>query len=359
MPLVQFWESVQDWLKPPLSGEVLGTVMPIEIHRGDAPRAPSVTDIRAAAERIAPYIRRTPTIVTGPVRDRCGLPSTVRLKLECLQVVGSFKPRGALNKLFSLPDRTSIRGLITASGGNHGLGVAYAAYVARVPATIYLPTTTPPAKIEKLKAWNARTIVEGESWDDSNRSALAVARREGLTYIHAFADPLVMAGQGTIGLEVLEDAPDTDTLVIAIGGGGLICGTAIAARALKPKIRIIGVEPEGAATLYRSLRAGHIVELDRITTAAGTLGARATEQLNFDLAREHVAEVVLVSDDDMREAARWLWFEFGVAAELSGSAAVAALLAGRYRAGNRERLCALVCGAGTDGIRTGADGSQQ
>jgi threonine dehydratase len=177
-----------------------------------------------------------------------------------------------------------------------------------------------------------------------------VARSEGLTYIHAFADPMVIAGQGTVGLEVLEDAPETDTLVIAIGGGGLISGTAIAARALRPDIRIIGVEPEGAPTLYRSLRVGRIVELDRITTAAGTLGARATEQLNLDLVREHVAEVVLVSDDEMREAARWLWFEFGVAAELSGSAAVAALLAGRYRAQSGERVCALVCGAGTDGI---------
>jgi threonine dehydratase len=324
--------------------------MPREFHRGDAPRAPSLTDIRAAAKRIAPYVRRTPTVLTGPVRDRRNLGGALRLKLECLQVVGSFKPRGALNKLFSLPDRSSIRGLITASGGNHGLGVAYAAYVAGVPATIYLPTTTPAAKIGKLREWNARTVVEGDSWDDSNRIALAAARGEGLTYIHAFADPLVIAGQGTIGLEVLEDAPETDTLVIAIGGGGLISGTAIAARALRPDIRIIGVEPEGAPTLYRSLRAGRIVELDRITTAAGTLGARATEQLNFDLVRDHVAEVVLVTDHDMREAARWLWFELGVAAELSGSAAVAALLAGRYRAGSGERVCALVCGAGTDGI---------
>jgi len=321
-----------------------------ETDRGDAPRVPSVDDIHAASKRIAPYIRRTPTILTGPVRDRRNAGSSLCLKLECLQVVGSFKPRGALNKLFSLPDRTSIRGLITASGGNHGLGVAYAAYVARVPATIYLPTTTPDAKIEKLREWNARTIVEGDSWDDSNRIALAAAQSEDLTYIHAFADPMVIAGQGTVGLEVLEDAPETDTLVIAIGGGGLICGTAIAARALRPDIRIIGVEPEGAPTLYRSLRAGRPVELDRITTAAGTLGARATEQLNFDLVREHVAEVVLVSDDDMREAAHWLWFEFGVAAELSGSAAVAALLTGRYRAGSGERVCALVCGAGTDGI---------
>ena len=324
--------------------------MPQETSRTDAPRAPSLDDIRTAAQRIAPHIRRTPTITAGSVGRRDIVGKTLSLKLECLQVVGSFKPRGALNKLLSIPDQESIHGLITASGGNHGLGVAYAAYVAGLPATIYLPTTTPAAKIEKLRKWKAHAIVEGASWDDSNRIALAAAQSEDLTYIHAFADPMVIAGQGTVGLEVLEDAPETDTLVIAIGGGGLICGTAIAARALRPDIRIIGVEPEGAPTLYRSLRAGRPVELDRITTAAGTLGARATEQLNFDLVREHVAEVVLVSDDDMREAAHWLWFEFGVAAELSGSAAVAALLTGRYRAGSGERVCALVCGAGTDGI---------
>jgi threonine dehydratase len=211
-----------------------------------------------------------------------------------------------MNKLLSVPDKPAVRGLITASGGNHGLGVAYAAYVTGVPANIYLPTTTPAAKIEKLRRWGADTIVDGETWDQSNRIALSVAQRDGLTYIHAFADPMVIAGQGTVGLEILQEAPEIDTIVVAIGGGGLISGIAIAAKAIKPGIRIVGVEPEGAATLHRSIGAGRIVQLDRIETAAATLGALATEQLNFDLVRKHVTEVVLVSDDEMRAAARWL-----------------------------------------------------
>jgi threonine dehydratase len=316
-----------------------------------AARAPSFEDIRAAATHIAPYVRRTPMIAGSQLHDHSAITGNLKLKLECLQVVGSFKPRGAVNKLLSLPDRTNVRGLITASGGNHGLGVAYAARVAGVPAKIYLPTTTPAAKIQKLRTWGADTIVEGDSWDESNRVALAAAERDGLTYIHAFADPAVIAGQGTVGLEIMEDAPETDTILVAIGGGGLISGIAIAAKALKPGIRIVGVEPEGAATLHRSIGAGRIVALDQIATAAVTLGAQVTEQLNFDLIRRHVApEIVLVSDDEMRRAAQWLWFEFGVAAELSGAAAVAALLAGRYRPGNHEAVCALVCGAGADGI---------
>ena len=314
----------------------------------------SLAEIRAAARRIFPYVRRTPMIAGAHLRERAALSGNLKLKLECLQVIGSFKPRGAINKLFSLPDPGKVRALITASGGNHGLGVAYAAHVAGLPAKIYLPTITPAAKIDKLRAWGAETIVEGDAWDESNRIALAAADRDGLTYIHAFADPTVIAGQGTVGLEIMEDAPETDTIVVAIGGGGLISGIAIAARTLKPGIRIIGVEPEGAATLYRSIQAGRIVTLDRIATAATSLSALATEQLNFDLIREHVAEIVLVSDNEMRQAARWLWFEFGVAAELSGAATVAALLTGRCRTAKDEAVCALVCGAGADGIDHGS-----
>src|SRR5262249_55931734 len=300
---------------------------------------------------ISTYVRRTPMIAGTQLRDRAHHAGAMTLKLECLQVTGSFKPRGAVNKLLTIPDRNAIRGLITASGGNHGLGVAYAAWVAGLQATIYAPTTTPAGKIKKLEGWGARVIVEGGVWDESNRIALSVAAREGLAYIHAFADPMVVAGQGTIGLEILADAPEPELIVIAIGGGGLMGGIGAAAKALKPGMRIIGVEPEGPATLHSSIAAGRVVPLDRIATAAGTLGALVTEPLNFDLVREHVAEIVLVSDQEMREAARWLWFEFGVGAELSGAAAVAALLTGRYQPKEHERVCALVCGTGADGIR--------
>jgi threonine dehydratase len=312
----------------------------------------TISDIRAAAARIAGYVRRTPLISCHPVRDSARFGESLTLKLECLQVTGSFKARGAINKLKSLPPHDLSRGIITASGGNHGLAVAYAGWLAEVPTRIYLPTTAPAEKIDKLEKWRAQVVVEGAAWDDSNRTALSVAEREGLAYFHPFADLMVIAGQGTIALEVLADAPQVDTLLVAIGGGGLISGIAVAAKAINPNIRIVGVEPIGAATLYSSLKAGRLVELDRIATAAGTLGARSTSQLNLDLVREHVSEVVLVSDDEMRAGARWLWFELGIAAELSGAAAVAALLSGCYRAGDGERICALVCGAGTDGLKT-------
>ncbi|MGQ0664072.1 MAG: threonine ammonia-lyase [Pseudomonadota bacterium] len=309
----------------------------------------ALADIRAAAQRIAPYVRRTPLIHASPVKTPASPHGALSLKLESLQVTGSFKPRGAINKLLSLPRAEAARGIVTASGGNHGLGVAYAGAVAKVPAIIYLPENVPAAKVAKLQSWGARVVIEGEVWDDSNRAALAAAAREGFAYFHPFADPAVIAGQGTVGLEILADAPHLDTLAVAIGGGGLISGIALAARSIKPSIRVIGVEPVGAPTLYESLKAGKLVELDAIRTAAGTLAPRQSAAINLDLISRHVEEIVLVSDEEMRRAARWLWFELGVAAEMGGAAALAALLAGKYRPGAGETICALVCGAGTDG----------
>jgi threonine dehydratase len=312
----------------------------------------ALNEFQAARRRIAPHLRHTPLLDMGPLPG--GDPgSRLTLKLENLQVTGSFKSRGATNKVLSLPPEEAARGLVTASGGNHGLGVAFAARLAGVPATIYLPSNVPPAKAEKLERWGARVVWEGEVWDDANRAALEAARREGLTYVHPFADPEVIAGQGTITLEVLEDEPETDLLLVAIGGGGLISGIASAARALARsagEIRVIGIEPTGAAKIHDSLRAGRVVELPAITTAANTLAPRRSDELNFGIIRETVESVVLVTDEEMREAARWLWFEAGIAAELSGAAAVAALRAGRVPLAGVRSACAIVCGAGTDGI---------
>jgi threonine dehydratase len=190
----------------------------------------------------------------------------------------------------------------------------------------------------------------GNVWDDSNQAALQHAEAGGLAYIHPFADSEVIAGQGTIAIEILDEAPDLDTLLVAIGGGGLISGVAIAAKSLKPAIRIVGVEPVGAPTLHDSLAAGRVVELTSLDTAAVTLAPRRSEPTNFAIIREAVERILLVEDAEMRAAARWLWREIGVAAELSGAAAVAALLSGRYRPAAGEKICAIVCGAGTDGI---------
>jgi threonine dehydratase len=286
----------------------------------------------------------------APTREHPNLARGLLLKLECLQVTGSFKARGAINAVFSLPQESLRRGIVTASGGNHGLAVAYAGLAAGVPATIFLPRSVAAEKIDRLGSWGARVVIAGEAWDDSNSAALRHAEIEGLAYIHPFADPAVIAGQGTIALEILDEAPGVDTLLIAIGGGGLIAGIALAATALRSGIRVIGVEPVGAPTLHASLAAGRLIELASLDTAAVTLAPRRSEPVNLAIIREKVERVVLVEDDGMRAAARWLWREHGIAAELSGAAAVAALLAGHYRRRPTERVCAVVCGAGTDGI---------
>jgi threonine dehydratase len=312
--------------------------------------APGLSEIREAAARLRGKVRRTPLLVVPPVRDRAERAAGMVLKLESLQVTGSFKPRGAINALSALPADTVARGIVTASGGNHGLAVAYAGWAAGVPTTIFLPRSVAADKLAKIEAWSARIVVAGDAWDDSNLAALSHAETERLAYIHPFADPRVIAGQGTIGLEILGEAPEVDTILVAIGGGGLIAGVAIAAAATKPDIRVIGVEPTGAPTLFESIAAGRLVELARLDTAAVTLAPRRSDELNLQIIARLVERIVLVSDAEMREAARWLWQETGVAAELSGAAAVAALLAGRYQPAPGERVCAIVCGAGADGI---------
>src|SRR5579884_1909056 len=221
---------------------------PTDIHGGRVQRpagsmsgvelaltAPTIVDVQAAAARIAPYVRRTPLVEARPVR-RGPAAGALALKLECLQASGSFKARGALNATLRLPPEALARGLVTASGGNHGMGVAYAGWVTGVPATVYLPRNTPPAKAVKLRDWGARVVVEGDVWDDANRLAVEAAEHDGLTYIHPFADPAVIAGQGTVALELLGAAPATRTIVAAVGGGGLVSGVALATKALDPTI---------------------------------------------------------------------------------------------------------------------------
>lgn len=307
--------------------------------------------IQQAHERIKDTVRRTPCLRTRFFHSPAVEDASLSLKLECLQVSGSFKARGASNKVLTLPAAARERGLVTASGGNHGLGVAYAGRRTGAPVHVYLPASTPASKAENLERWGARVIFEGEVWDEANAEAQRVAERDGMTYVHPFADPVVMAGQGTVGLEILKQSPNVDTVLVSIGGGGLISGVATALKASKAGIKVIGVEPSGAPTLKRSVEAGHLVELDVINTDANTLAPRRSEQLNLDIVRDCVDDIVLVEDDDMRAAARWLWFEMGLGIELSAGAAVAALRTGAYRASSGEEICAIVCGAGSDGLQ--------
>lgn len=309
----------------------------------------SLDDIKAAAGRIAPHVRRTPTIaveaVSEPVTD-----ARLMLKLECLQATGSFKARGATNKLLSMPAEAIARGIVTASGGNHGLAVARAARLAGVPATVFVTESATAEKREKLKRWGAEVRVLGAIWNETNEAALAFANASGAAYFHPFADPAVVAGQGTLGLELLAEVPDIDTVLVAIGGGGLISGMSVALKALKPSVRIIGIEPTGSPTLKACLDAGELTRLDTVTSRVATMSCGLTDQKIYETVRDNVDEIVLVSDESMLDAARWLWFEFGIAADLSGAAAIAALRSGAVRFGAGQTIGALVCGAGPDGI---------
>jgi threonine dehydratase len=290
-------------------------------------------------------------IAAFPVKNKPLPDAHLYLKLENLQISGSFKARGAVHKLKTLSPEQVARGLIAASGGNHGLGVAYAGWISHAPTTVYLAENVPQVKSDLLQGWGAKIVRVGQVFDDANAAALSAAAREGLAYLHPFDDPAVVAGQGTVGLEILEQLPNVDVLVVAIGGGGLIGGVGLAAKMIKPTIRIIGVEPVGAPTYHASREAGHPIELPVISTVVNTLAPRTAAQLNYDLIQQFVDQIVLVTDDEMREASRWLWSEMGVAAELAGSAAMAAVLLGRVPIDPGQKVCVLVCGAGLDGIR--------
>jgi threonine dehydratase len=290
----------------------------------------TLDDIRAAQARIAPYVRRTPAIQWNGVS----------LKLEHLQVGGSFKARGAFNKILTSEAKGPV---VTASGGNHGLGVAHAAAARGLPSVIFLPEKAPLSTEKRLHALGASVHRHGKTWDD----AWARALEEPGLHVHPFEDFAVIAGQGTVGLELHEQVPGVDTVIVAIGGGGLVGGVALALRALNPDVRVIGVEPTGATSMKDSLAAGRVVTLDAVHTIAGTLAPRAIGPNTLALAREHVHEVVLVSDDELRAAMRLLWSELRILVEPAGAAAVAALVSGRAQV--RQNVAVLVCGANLDG----------
>jgi threonine dehydratase len=302
--------------------------------------APIVTvdDARAARERIAPHVRLTPV-----VRWR----DDVWLKLELLQHGGSFKARGAFNRVLTAPAEQLARGVVTASGGNHGLGVGFVAAQRQVAATIYLPEKAPRSTAERLERMGARVIRHGRDWDDAWALAQGHARETGALLVHPFEDPEVIAGQGTIGLELAEQLGRLDVVVIAVGGGGLIGGVATVLKALQPSLRVIGVEPTGATAMKESLEAGRLVTLERVQTIAGTLAPRAIGPHTLELGARHIDEMVLVSDDEMRAGMKLLWNELRLLVEPAGAAALAAVQHGRVGVAGK-RVAVLVCGANLD-----------
>jgi threonine dehydratase len=306
-------------------------------------------DIEAAARRIAPFIRRTPVVKLDHATG-ANLQNDVYLKLECLQVSGSFKIRGATNRVKTLEPGRIENGLVAASGGNHGLATAYVAARAGVPATIYLPNNASPLKAEKLRKWGADVRFEGNVWDEAHEAASAEAKACGAFYMHPFADAQIVSGQGTVALEMVDQMPDADIYIVAIGGGGLISGMSEVLKHVKPEARIIGVEPTGSPTLHASLAAGRVVRLPEITTKVATMACGRTDESIYEIVAKHVDDIVLVEDADMQKAAELLWFEFGIAADLSGAASLAALMSGAFKPPRGARIAGLVCGAGVEGL---------
>ncbi|ADH67280.1 MULTISPECIES: serine/threonine dehydratase [Nocardiopsis] len=294
--------------------------------------APTATDVRAAAERIAPYARRTPVMHA----EVDGRPLT--LKLEHLQRTGAFKLRGALNAL--LGGEAADR-VITASGGNHGLGVATAARLLGVRATVYVPESIPEAKAAPLAATGAEVVRVGEHYAVAAEAARARAEAEGVRYLHAFDDALVVAGQGTIGLEIAADAPECDTIVVAVGGGGLVAGVRLGAEGRE----VVGAEPEGCASMHAAMAAGHPVQTPVDSVASSALGAATLGRVPFEVLSAHPVTRALVSDAEILRAQDRLWEEFRIATEPAAAVPFAAWLAGRVPG---ERPCLVVCGANAE-----------
>lgn len=304
----------------------------------------TIEAIEAAAQRIAGHIRKTPMIRVEHVRN-LAVSNPLFMKLESLQVTGAFKARGAINRLLTTPPEMLTKGIVTASGGNHGMAVARAGLLAGVPTTIYLPPNASRAKIKSLSDWNATVRIVGEKWDDADMAARQHAETEGANYFHPFKDPDVVIGQGTVGLEMLEAVPDADVYLVAVGGGGLIAGLSTVVHARNPKARIIGIEPVGSPTLHAALRAGGPVQLERQSTRVATMSCGMTAPLIYDIVAKHVEDIVLVEDEHLLAGARWIRSEYAIRADLSAAAAIAALNLGKIRLKPHERISTLICGA--------------
>jgi threonine dehydratase len=300
--------------------------------------------IRDAAERLRPYIRRTPTVYSYTFSESSG--AEVYLKLENLQRTGSFKVRGALNRVLVLPAEQRERGLIAASAGNHAQGVALAAKLVGVAATIVMPTATALIKIQRTEGYGATVVLHGENYDAAQRHAGQLARERGLTPIHPFDDPDVIAGQGTVGLEILEEVPELDAIVVPIGGGGLISGVALAVKAVAPKIRVIGVQARGASPMVQSFRAGHVVRVDKPDTIAEGIRVGNVGRLTYEVVRHCVDECIEVEESEILDAVVQTMEKSKVVAETAGVAGIAALIAGRVR--DAKRVCAIVSGGNID-----------
>ena len=297
--------------------------------------------IEAAHARIAPHIRRTP--VWSPAPGALGHDGPVSLKLEFLQHAGSFKTRGAFNTLLS--HRVGPAGVAAASGGNHGAAVAYAAKRLGLKARIFVPEISSPAKVAVIRSHGAEVVIGGARYADAQEACDRYVAGSGALRVHPFAAESTVAGQGTVGLEWEADGPPLDTVLVAVGGGGLISGVA---QWWRGRVKVVGVEPEGSRALHAALAAGGPVDVDVNSVAADALGARNVGALVYGLTRDSVDHVALVTDAAITAAQGALWRDWRLATEPGGAAALAALIGGAYRPAPGERVGVLLCGANVD-----------
>jgi threonine dehydratase len=305
--------------------------------------------VKTARQRIAGRVHTTPTLSATRLGNRAG----VRLVLKCenLQKTGSFKARGALNKLSQLSDTERANGVVTVSAGNHAQALAWAARAAGVHATVVMYAAASPTKVEASRGYGAEVILFGTTGNDAFAKARELAEERKLTFVHPFDDEHICAGAGTTGLELLEQVEDLDVVVVPIGGGGLISGMLVALKESRPSIRVYGVEPTGAASTRLSLDRGHAVRLESTNTMADGLAAPMMGELNYQIVRRYVDDVVLIDDSTIASGLRDLLFSAKLLAEPGGAAAVSAFLSGAIPLKQGERVAAVVSGGNIDSAK--------
>jgi threonine dehydratase len=309
----------------------------------------TLDDVRRAHARIEPLIRFTPLMHAFVPRVAGGYVG-VLLKLENLQVTGSFKIRGALNAVACFAEQGAYAGVTTGSGGNHGPAVARAARLHGLPALVVVPASTPRRKITSLESEGAEVVVGGQTFVEFTEQASAFAKARGWAYLPPFGNAALVAGHGTIALEILQVVPDLNTLIVPVGSGGLAGGVAVAVKGVRPQVRVIGVEESWAPRLTESLRAGRVVELPPFHTDAEVQFPRSTSKLNFELVREYVDDIVLADDHEVADAAHMLWEEVEIRTTRSGASSVAAIVGTKMSLPPGQRVCALVCARGAAGL---------
>lgn len=305
----------------------------------------TLEDILKANETIKDSIKRTPIVECPMLKELTK--NTVFLKLENLQKTGSFKIRGALNKIANLSPEEKKAGVIASSAGNHAQGVALGAAAQGIKATIVMPQTAPLAKIAATKGYGAEVVLEGEVYDDAYKKACEIQKETGATFLHPFDDKYVMAGQGTIGLEILEDAPDVDIVLVPIGGGGIIAGVAKAIKSLNSKVKIIGIEAAHAASMAEAMSIQKVCEIATKPTIADGIAVRKAGCETFKVVQECVDEIITVTEDEIARAILFLMEKSKVVAEGAGATAVAAILANKINVENKK-VCAIISGGNID-----------